>query len=934
MLGLNHKNIIPLAIPDGNLLDNTVGLVNYTCESFTYVDWDGTRLHGQNKAIAGICLNTNEADHGSYTRNNGAKVTLRFFGKRISILAWKQENSGMANVKIDDKIVERVSFNSGGGRRAGIVFTSDELPYGEHVIEVQHNDTHNAKSMVIGGAYVDPFPPKGGYILSYDNFGEREGKWALNSNPKNPSTFSCDQEGCSGVFRFYGTKFWLTGLRSSTEGNMRVIVDGQSYTVSKSSNFDIAQRNNGVLLYMSDQLPAGYHTVKVERTNQKITLTNLFYTTYPAETLPIPPVNHSILTNPTGMINYTCDQFQYTDWEAMGRGGICVSKWDANHGSFTRHNGAKAKLNFIGSRVHILAWKQENSGNAKIIIDGEHVSTVNFNSNGPGGQYRLPGMAFSSSDLQFGEHTLEIVHNDTENTKSVVFAGAYVESLPYYGGYVSNLNDLNRQLGDWAVDSSTVPPTFKCSSDECAGTFNFYGTRFWLTGLRSSQVGKLEISIDHGPLITINKVVNAEIAQNNIPILLYLSDQLEFKEHEIRIYKKETEIKLVDFFYTIYPYARVPAKTPVPSPEATPVETDAQSITINDYNKITECGTDKRYEKEVYNYDSVLVKIEVSSFDNVRHNDKGGAVHIINAGIRCSNTHYNHCKSVQGSGGAVHISNTYNYKMEMSFDGTIFNDCEALYGGAIYLYSNSDKNTPSIINCEFTNSRATTTKETNVNGKYGGGGIFITAKTYDLSNNHFIQSTGSVCMIYNKFDNPNSRLLSSRKSGKISYCTFETTKDSTCALYCLFGQGSSNVELSQCTFKGELSSGNDHYIDGESEVSKGPKLIITKCKFASTIKKAINLESNNDFFSIDYKDQYFEFEDNGEVADKKTETWKILVSVLVPAVLAVVIISVLVVVILKRKNSNVLNENEIPDETSEVKSDAQINDKTLNAPLL
>ena len=906
---VNENDFLLLANPDNSVLTNTNGLINYTCDSFEYIDWS------KNGRKAGICLSNSDADHGSYTRNNGAKVRLNFVGTKIHILAWKQENSGKANIKIDDQIVGNPSFNSGGGRISGITFTSDDLAYGPHTIEIEHNDTDDARSMVIGGAYVDPLPKIGGYKLSYENFGEQEGKWTLNKQPTLPQ-FTCDSEDCSGIFRFYGSRFWLTGVRSSTEGNLQITIDdGQPITISKSVStaYSIGQGNAGVLLYQSNVLQPMFHKVKVQRTNQRITLNNLFYTTNDNTQIPLPPVNTSIMTNPTGLINLTCDKFEYTDWDTGGRGG-------ADHGSYTRNTNGKARLEFVGSRVHILAWKQENSGNAEIRIDDELVSTTNFNSGGTSRADRFPGIVFSSSELQYGHHTLEVKHKDAHNTRSVVIGGAYVDPLPYYGGYALTLDGLIKRYGTWETNTDTTPPTFGCESEDCAGTFVFYGTRFWLTGLRSSSVGKFDINIDGGQDITINVIRSEGIAHNNIPILLYQSDELEFKEHEVRIYKKDNSpIKLVNFFYTIYPHKQIPPPTPTPVPAATPTETVPADITIT---SISQLPTDRRYEQEIYNGDAIKVTIFISEFNNLYHQNKGGAIHIVNGGLVIKDSHFNNCESKQGGGGAIYLSNKYNYKNVLDLRRLQFNNCKAQYGGAIYLYSDNENVQATIDDCTFDNTQALATKENSVNGKYGGSAIFLTSINPGVVTNcQFRNSNGVIVNFYNHFENSNSKLLEIQKAFKISECLFEVNKKSENAVYFDLGNNSPQIEVYKCTFKGTLPDGS-YFFDGKIQNVNGPKLTIKKCKFASSANKII---FNEKLAHIDLNDQTFNYDDAKEV---KNNTWKIIVAIVAPAVVVVVAVTVLVVIFTKkRKNPNHVDAN-IAD------SDVQSVEKTLNAQLL
>lgn len=925
LLNIKSQAINFLAATDHTVLNKPIGLINYTCDSVFYEVWK------KNNRYAGQCLVARDADHGSYTRNNGDKIKLDFIGTKVHVLAWKQENSGKANIRIDNKLVGNPSFNSGGGRSEGMVFTSDDLEYGPHTIEIEHNDTDDARSMVFGGLYVDPLPKVGGgNVLSFANFGEREGTWTENANHKIPA-FSCDEEGCSGTFRFYGSRFWLTGVRSASEGNMQVIVDnGSPITVTKSvdSQFTIAQGNAGVLLYSSNNLGTNFHTVKVKRTNQKITLNNLFYVeTENGNTAPLPAVDTSVMTNPTGLINLTCDKFQYEGWDTGGRGGVCVSKGDADHGSFTRNPGATATINFIGSKLHILAWKQENSGNAKIIIDGKLASITNFNSGGG----RLPGMVFTSNGLSYGPHTLVIQHNDTYNTKSVVLGSIYVDPLPYYGGYALDFDNLTKRYGDWSLNTQTSPSTFECSSESCDGTFEFYGTRFWITGLRSKNCGNFKIIIDNKDTINVENAIQSGIAQNNIPVLLYQSEELEFKKHEVKIYKTAEKISFVNFFYTIFPYAKVPeaGETPVPQPPS--VQPDTEDI----YYQVgsDKLGTDRRVEKEVDDYKSIKVIIDISSFSNLKNDNKGGAVHVVNCGVECRGTNFNDCESKNGGGGGMYISETYDYNTKIKLSRLTFQNCKAQYGGGLYLYSSSEKFNPEVQSCKFINTVSYATSTNKVDGKYGGSGIHITAPTANIGGLEFngCSGTHAASLHVKKMINApsSSRLLGgTKKAFIVSDCTFTVNKDSSSAIYCVVDKTTTQLQINRCTFKGNLATGK-YYIDAKSENKNSPKILVKKCRFATGVEHVF--DKNNLALSVDLNDQTFNFIEGG--FKESSNKCKILVAVVVPAACVAVIAIAAFFIVRKRKNPNVVVENHVADEAPDASSTQSI-DQSLNASLL
>jgi len=287
-------------------------------------------------------------------------------------------------------------------------------------------------------------------------------------------------------------------------------------------------------------------------------------TPLPTETptqFPLLPVNETVLTNPEGLVNITCDKFEYTGWDEGSRGQVCVRSGEANHGSFTRNTGAKATVKFIGTKFHILAWKQENSGPAKIWVDNVLIGEPNFNSNDGS---RRSGIAFTSPEFPYGEHTLVIEHAGTFNTQSVVIGSIYVDPLPEVGGFKLAYDDFKITKGAWTQSTSTTPSTFTCTDEECAGKFSFFGTRFWLTGVRGSDVGEFEVTIDKNEPILIQERQSAEIAQNNLPVILYQSDELSFSQHTVKVRRTSYKISLSNLLYTLYPYTQTPTPSPIP----------------------------------------------------------------------------------------------------------------------------------------------------------------------------------------------------------------------------------------------------------------------------------------------------------------------------------------------------------------------------------
>lgn len=113
---------------------------------------------------------------------------------------------------------------------------------------------------------------------------------------------------------------------------------------------------------------------------------------------PLPTPDQSVTFNPEGLINLTCDKFSYEgEWQ------ICVQSYYADVGSYTFAAGSKARINFVGVKIHLFTIKESVSGWVNIRIDDEIVGTINLFS-----EYKCESIVFTSNDLPYGEHVFEI----------------------------------------------------------------------------------------------------------------------------------------------------------------------------------------------------------------------------------------------------------------------------------------------------------------------------------------------------------------------------------------------------------------------------------------------------------------------------------------------------------------------------------------------
>ncbi|KAK8883822.1 hypothetical protein M9Y10_042921 [Tritrichomonas musculus] len=361
-----------------------------------------------------------------------------------------------------------------------------------------------------------------------------------------------------------------------------------------------------------------------------------------------------------------------------------------------------------------------------------------------------------------------------------------------------------------------------------------------------------------------------------------------------------------------------------PGPPRTPTATQSPSVSpeiiIIETDNIT---SDNRISyEEVENLRS-LVNMAKAKFTGINSPLDGGAVHIVNMGFQCINSSFEGCSSTS-IGGAVYLSNNYDYDNFFTLENLQFKENQAKCGGAAYIYSESKKNQVGIYFCTFLNNVASNEKTDD--NLYGGSSLYLTARTVKVLNNNFRSNSGYDVKIVNRFNKQQTKssfffldkFYYNNKNLMISDCTFEVSRNTLCSIFYSSGDGLP-YELRSCSFIGKLET-NAHFIDGQILSNNSPKLIVKNCKFNANFKRALNLDNN--FLSVDLNDQIFNENDIKEVKSS-TKLWKIIVAVAVPAVACAAIAVVIITV--KKHNQNDKKEN---------KTESEIHDNLIDTALL
>ncbi|KAK8842112.1 hypothetical protein M9Y10_026339 [Tritrichomonas musculus] len=308
----------------------------------------------------------------------------------------------------------------------------------------------------------------------------------------------------------------------------------------------------------------------------------------------------------------------------------------------------------------------------------------------------------------------------------------------------------------------------------------------------------------------------------------------------------------------------IPPQSPTPHPSHTPAAPipDLPSdltgeITLTGSN----CSLEHRCEAIVTGENYVLVQIKVTDFSNYWNPSNGGAIHLINTGINCSEASFNTCSSTAGGGGGIFILNDLEIDNIINLTSIQFNKCSAVYGGSIYIYS---RYTPAYIqNCTFKYSTLIPFSETNSNeGIFiDGSAIFSTVMSGSYTNLDFDECQSTAVKFYNNFDlKPSDDRIKTQITENsllsISNCRFKNGLNSKSAIYYLTDLKGTSFEVKDCIFTGHLNK-DSHYIEGKIISKDAPKMKVISCKFSSNSIRAFNINSNNRFLLVDLNDQEF-----------------------------------------------------------------------------
>lgn len=246
------------------------------------------------------------------------------------------------------------------------------------------------------------------------------------------------------------------------------------------------------------------------------------------------------------------------------------------------------------------------------------------------------------------------------------------------------------------------------------------------------------------------------------------------------------------------------------------------------------CNTNNRCNYTVNEERITFVLVAVTHFYKfIQNEEDGGAIFLINCGINCVGATFNDCVSSVGGGGAIYIKNKFNIENNILLLNNKFNQCRAVYGGAVYLYSASEVADVSVRLCifEYNENINFANKDPDLNG---GSAIFVSLKTGSISECTFKVGRNShgLIKLYNNFDESlnSHRLLEKQNVVSLSNCNFFENENSENSIYYINGNHGSSIEVNDCNFNGKRNR-KSNYIEGKLLSEDSLKIRTNNCHF-------------------------------------------------------------------------------------------------------
>lgn len=362
----------------------------------------------------------------------GAYAEFTFTGTEISWIGAKSTNLGIAKVYIDGVEVAQVNQYGSSLLVQEVLFSKNDLPYGEHTIKIEVAGTSIAPS---AGNYVtiDAFEYLGDLdeevietVLVNDDDASIDYHLSWTYSSGVPGMINEDQTyssetGAYAELTFTGTGVKWIGATSSNFGCANVYIDG----VLVLANFDLYSNPPvyPIDLYSINNLPYGAHTIKIEVTGNKNPASSGFYVSVDAFEV------SKVASMPDPQETYTVnDDDIRVEYQPMWDYLYHIGLYNNDHRQ-SDVTGAVAEFTFTGTSISWIGAYSTNLGKANIYIDGVlEVAELDLY----GDPVELQVVVFSKTDLPYGEHTIII---EVAGTRNPLSEGYYVtiDALEYVG---------------------------------------------------------------------------------------------------------------------------------------------------------------------------------------------------------------------------------------------------------------------------------------------------------------------------------------------------------------------------------------------------------------------------------------------------------------------------------------------------------------------
>ena len=203
-------------------------------------------------------------------------------------------------------------------------------------------------------------------------------------------------------FKFNGNSFEWYGTKASNRGIAKVYIDGKEVKSVDAFSYSTAFKQ---LLYKSDTLAPGIHTVKIAITGSK----------NPASSNPQVDLDKIIIKNEVttltpGTYQEDNNAFIYTgDWNTRSS-----LDYDSGALKISASNDSSVEFKFNGNSFEWYGTKASNRGIAKVYIDGKEVKSVDAFSYSTAFKQLL----YKSDTLAPGIHTVKIAITGSKNPAS------------------------------------------------------------------------------------------------------------------------------------------------------------------------------------------------------------------------------------------------------------------------------------------------------------------------------------------------------------------------------------------------------------------------------------------------------------------------------------------------------------------------------------